>query len=172
MHTHNFLLQLFSFFLSWLRAFVGIIMISHDREFYSLVCPEVWEVADGRTKGVLWCTRNENELDWLMLPHTIKHSQLIIFSPGHGSNTKQIHVHSIFSSVYFIVDRFDSSNIFFCWDFTPYLFAPSTMPVAPFPRARPRRERLGGHPPRHPAKEGGAPFPNPHTDRTNTYTYI
>jgi elongation factor 3 len=32
-----------------LQAFGGgIIMISHDREFYSLVCPEVWEVADGR----------------------------------------------------------------------------------------------------------------------------
>lgn len=26
----------------------GIIMISHDKEFYSLVCPEVWEVAGGR----------------------------------------------------------------------------------------------------------------------------
>eukprot|EP00668_Euglena_longa_P017226 GGOE01021592.1.p1 GENE.GGOE01021592.1~~GGOE01021592.1.p1 ORF type:complete len:1109 (-),score=317.47 GGOE01021592.1:437-3628(-) len=31
----------------------GIIMISHDKEFYSLVCPEVWEVAGGmvRVKG-------------------------------------------------------------------------------------------------------------------------
>eukprot|EP00667_Euglena_gracilis_P000910 EG_transcript_910 len=38
-------------FANALQAFGGgIIMISHDKEFYSLVCPEVWEVANGMVR--------------------------------------------------------------------------------------------------------------------------
>lgn len=152
MHTHNFPLQLFSILLSWLCAFVGIIMISHDREFYSLVCPEVWEVADGHTKGVFWCTRNENELYLLMLPPTFKQYQWTIFPPGHGSITKQIHVHSIFSSLYFIVDSFDSSNIFLLGfhtlSFCPKHHASRSLPPCTSKERAARRTR------RSPSSEG------------------